>query len=380
MRHILHFSFSSFFIIFVFLSFILSNKDPDVDRTFEEIVISNGFLINTYIVKTKDFYNLSLFQIVNPHHSKPGQPVLLMHGLVDSSDSWVSNDVKRSFPFILSSKGYDVWIGNNRGNKYSRSNDKISPENKEFWNFSLHEMGIYDLPAMIDFIINHSNYNKVVYIGHSQGAGQFFAFCSILPKYCKESIKGMIGLGPAVYLDNLESGIIKDMMKLGVLGVLEKANVNELFTSKDDKSIKIICEKMPLVCKKELNLISDRDNKNDNNLDRLQVFLSHFPSGGSLKSHQHFEKIVKTKMFIELKTNNKYPIENVSVPIYLHSGHDDLLVNPVDSERLFLEIKQEYRKKHIIYEKMGHLSFFLSKGQENYFENVEMQVDEISSS
>lgn len=38
--------------------------------------------------------------------------------------------------FILADKGYDVWLGNNRGNKYSIQNEQYNDSNPLFWHFS----------------------------------------------------------------------------------------------------------------------------------------------------------------------------------------------------------------------------------------------------
>lgn len=101
--------------------------------------------------------------------------VLLQHGFLDSSDSWISNHEKMALPFMLANLGYDVWMGNNRGNKYCRNHESLNADkDKKFWDFSLHEMGQYDLPAMIDFILLTTKREKLSYIGHSQGSAQYF--------------------------------------------------------------------------------------------------------------------------------------------------------------------------------------------------------------
>jgi predicted alpha/beta hydrolase len=45
----------------------------------------------------------------------------------------------------LANQGYDVWVGNSRGNAYS--SPLINTKIKAFWDFSFDEMAKYDLPA-----------------------------------------------------------------------------------------------------------------------------------------------------------------------------------------------------------------------------------------
>lgn len=68
---------------------------------------------------------------------------------------------------MLSRKGHDIWMGNNRGNTYSRGHVEYTPKDKEFWDFDQEQMGIYDLPAEIEYILNHSKQEQLTYIGHS---------------------------------------------------------------------------------------------------------------------------------------------------------------------------------------------------------------------
>lgn len=58
---------------------------------------------------------------------------------------------------------------NSRGNLYSRNHSRFSPDIEEFWQFSWHEIGIYDVSAVIDYVLHATDHSKVLHIGHSQG-------------------------------------------------------------------------------------------------------------------------------------------------------------------------------------------------------------------
>jgi predicted alpha/beta hydrolase len=89
----------------------------------------------------------------------------------------------QSVAFKLAKEGYDVWMGNNRGNVYSRGHERLNPkgdnsEQKEYFDFSFYEMGKYDLPAMIGKALEVSGAHQVSYMGHSQGTTQMFSALS----------------------------------------------------------------------------------------------------------------------------------------------------------------------------------------------------------
>ncbi len=88
--------------------------------------------------------------------------------------------------YVLADAGYDVWMGNARGNKYSRRHTSLSPDglfNSKFWNFDWHEMGIYDMPASIDYVLETTGVETLFYIGHSMGTTLFWVLNAERPEY-----------------------------------------------------------------------------------------------------------------------------------------------------------------------------------------------------
>jgi len=63
-----------------------------------------------------------------------------MHGLFDTSDTWIVNDETLAPAFQLANAGFDVWTGNVRGNKYCLNGVKYSKKDDAFWSFTWDDM------------------------------------------------------------------------------------------------------------------------------------------------------------------------------------------------------------------------------------------------
>lgn len=96
--------------------------------------------------------------------------VLLIHGLLDSSDAWVINGREKSIAFLLTDHGYDVWMANFRGNPYSEQHAFLDSEiDIEYWkNCTVNDMADYDLPAFTSYIKSKTGVEKLSLIAHSQ--------------------------------------------------------------------------------------------------------------------------------------------------------------------------------------------------------------------
>lgn len=59
----------------------------------------------------------------------------------------------------------------------------LDPDNDlQFWRFSLHELGVKDLSAMISNIVRISGNSQLSFIGHSMGTTCFLILASYRPR------------------------------------------------------------------------------------------------------------------------------------------------------------------------------------------------------
>ncbi|KAF1816465.1 alpha/beta-hydrolase [Eremomyces bilateralis CBS 781.70] len=191
---------------------------------FVELCEYFGYYAEEHVVQTGDGYLLGLHRLgwkrgeedvaVN---SGPGsvrkKVVYLHHGLLMNSEVWIClTDRERCLPFLLVEQGYDVWLGNNRGNKYSKKNIRLPPTDPRFWSFSIDQFAFFDIPDSINYILQTTGHEKLAYIGFSQGTAQAFATLSIHPDL-NGKVSVFIALAPAMSPPGLTAGIVDSFVK-----------------------------------------------------------------------------------------------------------------------------------------------------------------------
>ena len=93
--------------------------------------------------------------------------VFMQHGVIDSADCWIMNYANVTPAFQMVRAGYDVWLGNNRGTKYSKGHTTLSTKDKAYWQFSWTELGKFDMPAMLDYTTKTTGVSNVSLMAHS---------------------------------------------------------------------------------------------------------------------------------------------------------------------------------------------------------------------
>ncbi|XP_041008565.1 triacylglycerol lipase 2-like [Juglans microcarpa x Juglans regia] len=187
-------------------------------------VIVHGYKCQELNVTTKDGYILSLQRIPEGRVVQNGgnkrQPVLLQHGVLMDGMSWLLNSPEHNLPMILADNGFDVWISNTRGTRFSRQHtSQLDSSTTDFWNWSWDELVSFDMPAVIDFVCGQTG-QKINYVGHSQGT--LIALASLSEGKLVKQMKSVTLLSPVAYLRNMNSALGK---------VAAKAFVGEIGTT-----------------------------------------------------------------------------------------------------------------------------------------------------
>ena len=177
------------------------------DDEVSQAISKAGYRGESHMTKTEDGYILKLHRVLPKKHSVYKGPAFLMHGLFRNSSDFIATGPKIALAYYLSDHGYDVWLGNARGTKYSMEHETLHPSSKDFWKFSFHEIGLFDVSAMLDFVLDQTKEAKTFYIGHSQGSCSLLALLSTIPQYNDMILQGHL-LAPAVFMKHCSCPIL----------------------------------------------------------------------------------------------------------------------------------------------------------------------------
>ena len=122
-----------------------------------------------------------------------------MHGMGQDAETWIQGYfVGTPLPLKLVDEGYQVYMGNNRGTKFSKNVQLTDSSSAEYWDFDFREMGTEDVPAIIHSIYQLEN-RSVTYIGYDLGNTQlFYGLTQLENKYFKNYISSFVAMAPCV--------------------------------------------------------------------------------------------------------------------------------------------------------------------------------------
>ncbi|VVC99089.1 unnamed protein product [Leptidea sinapis] len=332
-----------------------------------ELLRSHEYTVEEHVVRTDDGYELTMFRVLPKEKSNvvSKRPIVfLMHGLLGSADDWLLMGPHKSLAYMLSDAGFEVWLGNARGSKYSRKHVSKHPAQDDFWSYSIDEVALHDLPAMIDYVLRTSEHENLYYVGHSQGNTAIFALTAARPEY-NDKIVMMHALSPMVYMSRVRSPLLRMLTPNSPFYKQLKDHIGEGEMKFNKELVHTVggsmCENeigCKYLCSNPNFIVTGMDPTNME-IDLIPVILGHSQPGVSTRQIQHYAQTAASDEFRKynhgVDVNKavygseippKYNMSNVKVPVVLYYSDEDWLAHPVDVERLRQElpnVKESYR-------------------------------------
>ncbi|KAK1306174.1 Triacylglycerol lipase 2 [Acorus calamus] len=332
-------------------------SDAASDGTCKSRVEIFGYQCEEHKVTTQDGYILSLQRIpVGRSGGSPsgGPPVLLQHGVLMDGITWLLNAPDESLAFILADNGYDVWIANTRGTKWSRGHVSLSTNDSAYWDWSWDELMAYDLPATLAYVHDQTA-QKIHYVGHSLGT--LIALASFSKLQLLDIVRSAALLSPIAYLEDVSSPIAQAAAKSFAaetyywLGIYEfdpnGAAVNKL--------LKELCSQPGIDC---YDLMTAFTGENCClNSSTVDVFLQYEPQSTSTKNMIHLAQTMydygdddDNRRHYGQPTPPAYDLSSIpdDLPMFFGYGGSDALSVPEDVELLLGNLKSHQADKLVV--------------------------------
>jgi len=348
-----------------------------------DIIRCHGYPAKEYEVTTEDGYILTLHRI---EHGKANagdeffRPVVfLQHDFLGSSADFVIQHHSKSLGFILADNGYDVWMGNFRGNTYSRKHTSLNPNHRKFWDFTIDELAHYDLPAMLSAVLEETTEGDLMFVGHGLGSTAAMAMPHYRPDI-SDKIRLANFMAPMAYISNMKSPIGLLAYEEGILQFFDNIfGDGELLSSNTiiDCLATLFCSNPTTVdlCSELIFIIAGTDS-NQLNETLMDAFMHHSPAGTSSKTLLHVLQLVKSGGFHGFDWGSKlannqhhghegiptYNLYDVEYPVAVYYGDNDLLADISDVEKTTSELPFIVSSPNIMihevdYENWNHMDF-----------------------
>ncbi|CAL4083703.1 unnamed protein product [Meganyctiphanes norvegica] len=374
-------------------------ENPAALHTVPQLIRDQGYTVEVHNVTTRDGYILEMHRILptnhkpklqNPFlnsqslekesignlcHGKGGHVSFLMHGLLGSSSEFIMNSPDRALAYMMADAGWDVWMGNNRGNTYSRKHKNLDPDtDSKFWDFSWDTMGRYDLPAMLEYVRNHTGFSKIDFVGHSMGTRTFMAMMHYHP-YIKSWINVMASLGPDVYINHMFEPA-KTPLRLASIfeATITRTRGGEILESSLTADTCPVINSTIQFCKSNILQLVNSIRGAHIVEEFRPIIEAHNPAGSSIRSIAHYGQLLSSRGFTAydygrqrnlLEYGSVYApelcLQRAQVPVALYWGEGDIISHPEDVKRLAAELPNVIVNHKVKYKEFGHLDFIWSK-------------------
>ncbi|CAL5209874.1 unnamed protein product [Lathyrus oleraceus] len=319
-----------------------------------ELVLPAGYPCSEHVIQTKDGFLLGLQRVsssasIGYHARESRPPVLLLHGLFMAGDAWFLNTPEQSLGFILADHGFDVWVGNVRGTRWSHGHISLSEKNRHFWDWSWQELALYDLAEMINFINSVTN-SKLFVVGHSQGT--IISLAAFTQPEIVEKVEAAALLSPISYLNHVSAPMVQRMVKMHIDQMIVTMGVHELnFKSDWGANLLVSLCDTRLSCSDMLSSITGKNCCF--NESRVAYYLEQEPHPSSSKNLNHLFQMIRKGTFSKYdygKLRNlkeygnikppKFDLSRIpkSLPLWMAYGGNDALADITDFQHTLEEL------------------------------------------
>ena len=353
------------FLLFLQIFNAALTEKINLSTYYKTFMQNHGYKLDVYEVTTNDGYILSLWHLLPK--TTTTKVAYFQHGLADTAWCFFQLDSK-SLPFLLMKEGYDVWLGNSRGNNFSLKHKTKDPKkiNSGFFEFTIDDYVKYDLPATIKFIKSKTGGKKMSYIAHSQGSTIFFMLYMSNPSFVESSFNRFVSVGT---VPNIAYATFKPIDLLdkiyGILKVLKPVQQMLNLSDKQRLVVSNFCKTMPFVCQGFFEIGSCIKPTGRVNYKKIYNFLYYYPGGASKLSLLQWSQIHKEKKLVyynpNYTTDKKAKAYNVNalrkwkIKALVARTDSDTFSSYQDVTQLYNLVQDKSYMKILDLKKYGHL-------------------------
>ena len=302
----------------------------------------------TYTITTEDDVEINLIR-----YDGTKTPVLMIPGMFENHLIF-DFDNETSLAKYLANEGYDTWVLNLRSHDGDGDPRTESENISKFWDFDQDYLR-KDMVAAVDFIKNETGFEKIFLLGHSMGGYLAYAYAELINQ---SDIAGIVGIAPTGVAYEMDF-TMKLLRSIYCRKTIQGEIVPRLFAKKLDLNNNFIMK---------LGVKTESFYKFETSFEKQRKFINTIdaePIGVVIDMLYGFDEDYKDGHWWDPQTGYDYTdnLKNITVPIVLIGGKQDVSDKVEDIAETFNHIGSEDKEIHIL-DGYGHVDLLLGKNAE----------------
>ncbi|KAK9879008.1 hypothetical protein WA026_003822 [Henosepilachna vigintioctopunctata] len=313
-------------------------------------------------------------------------------GITMNSMSYIDRGNK-SLAFFLANAGYDIWLVNWRGTRFSRGHVTLSPDNRKFWKIGFHDMAVHDLKTITN-LVHAETGRKAIYIGFSMGSTVGFIYNIREQKSAEKTLKTIIHLAPIARFDHSTS-LLKYLSPLWPLvrPLIMIIWNGEVFPY--NKHSTFFCRPFPFQIKLCESFLKPFFGRNLQHTDPLTYPITNIQNRDSIATGtiDHYAQIIQSNRFAEynygvienLKKYHQakpplYEFRELTLPQIMFVGEQDIMATIEDTRKIYDLIPKKSKCGYYTLKNFDHSDFVISKNAvEVYYHKLLSAIQDTDS-